>query len=509
MPDRRSFCTMLLLAGLTATTASPVLAETPQPGGTLRIATLGLDTADPHRHTGSISVQQVYVEALTSIADDGSVKPFLAESFEMSADGKTYTFQIRDDVLFHNGRELSAQDVLANFERVKNEVSGGWLASAMQKIDGLEAPSERTFVVRLSEAYAPFLNLISELWILAPDSPGWDGTIETPIGTGPFAFGSWVPQVELIAPRHEQYWMAGQPYLDAVHFDLSDGGDRSLALRSGDLHIASVDRDQLPLLAQDDAISIQQLKDTSWYFWSFNNRSPRPPFDNVRVREAIPYALDKPAYISFIAGEQGVVTNQMVIPGNFYFDQALHDADKHAAPDLALAKQILGEEGVDPSAITLRVVSWQNAYSEVAAQMVRELGFAIEHIALDDLGAQQRLGEFDWDLAPFGSGPRADIFLRYVRMMSDGPNPVLWGGVQSEAYDGIVSAAVAEPDPETRRRLYLDAWQLVMDNYWTVVAGHAANVIAVRDEVKGFTPGFTWSTHRVDGGLAFTWLEAG
>lgn len=490
--------------------AAPALAQDdPVYGGTLNFATLGLDTADPHRHTGSIGVQQVYAEALTSIANDGSVKPWLAERFEVSEDGLTYTFTLRQGVTFHNGDTMDAEAVRENFERIKANVTRGWLASAMKLVDGFEAPEARTFVVNMSEPYAAFLPLISEAWILSPESPGWDETITTPIGTGPFEFGEWVPQVELIAPKHEEYWQEGLPYLDAVRFDLRDATEENaLALRAGDLHVARVPGDALPELRADPQIEVEFLKDTTWYFWSFNNREPNPPFDNLKVREAVTYALDKAAYMDFVAGPDGIVTNQMAIPGNFYFDEAVHEADTHAAPNLERARDILAEEGVDPSSITLEVVSWQSSYAEVAVQMVKQLGFEVNHRALDDLGAQNALGEYDWDLAPMASGPRADIFLRFVRFMSDGPNPVLWGGVQDDELDAMINDAVTTVDAGERREKYLAAWQHIMDEYYTVVVGHASNAFGVRAEVGGFETGFTWSPNRVDGGLAFTHLQA-
>src|SRR5689334_13824766 len=89
----------LLLGGAAIAIAAgiglPAFAQEPKRGGVLRYSTLGLDSADPHRQTGSVAVQQIYVEALTSIASDGSVEPFIAESFEIAEDGKTYTFKIR------------------------------------------------------------------------------------------------------------------------------------------------------------------------------------------------------------------------------------------------------------------------------------------------------------------------------------------------------------------------------------------------------------------------------
>lgn len=495
-------------AGLIAlSTVSPVLAaDEPLRGGILRFTDSQLDTSDPHRHTGTFDVQQVYVEAMTSIARDGSVEPFLAETIETSPDGRIYRFKARKGVHFHNGREMTADDFLQNFTRVKETIGGGWLSSAMQLVDALRVVDGDTFEVTLKEPYAPFLALLSELWILAPESPGWDETITNPIGTGPFVFTTWRPQVSLVAKAFDDYWREGLPYLDELQFDLRDNVDSSLALRAGEVDIADVSGESLAAVAADPAISLQYLTDSQWCFWSFNNKSPVPPFDRPEVREALTYALDKNAYMQVIGGKT-IVTNQMAAPGNFYFDQALHDADKHAAPDLAKAAAMLKELGIDPAARPLKVVSWQETYAQVAVEMVRQLGFEVEHIALDDLGAQRRLTQFDWDIAPFCSGPRADIFLRYVRFMSDGPTTQIWGSPQDNELDVLINKAAAEADPEARKAAYLEAWKRITDKYYVVVVGHEFRPVAIRNEVKGYTTGFTTSPNRADGGVAFTWLN--
>ena len=130
----------LLLGGAALALPASALAQAAPRAGTLKVAFLGLDTADPHRHTGSIAVQQVYVEALTSIADDGTVKPFLATAWEISPDGRRYSFTIREGVRFHNGRLLTAEDVRANAVRVRDQVRGGWLSAPMRLVETLEAP---------------------------------------------------------------------------------------------------------------------------------------------------------------------------------------------------------------------------------------------------------------------------------------------------------------------------------------------------------------------------------
>lgn len=513
-PTRRAL--LCATSGLCVTLAALMLPSAawaqaegePVRGGVLKIATLGLDTSDPHRHTGSIGVQQVYVEGLTSIANDGTAQPFLAESFEVSEDGLVYTFRLREGVKFHNGDSMTASDVQANFERVKENIEGGWLASAMQFSESFEAPDERTFVVRMSQPYAPFLNLISELWILSPESPGWGETITQPLGTGPFLFGEWIANVSLTAPAFEDYWQQELPYLEAVEFDLRDVSNNALALRAGDLHIGRITVESIDKVEEAPDLRVEYLKGTNTDYVTFNNRNSEPPLDNVRVREAIIYALDKAAITQFMHGEAGIATNQWAPPGNAYFSEEMHDADKHASPDLKKARQILEEEGVTPAEHTIEVISWDQAWNQVAVEMIRELGFQVDYKSYDDLGLQQRLDQYDWDIALAGSGPRADIFLHYIVMTSDGPNVRFTGGIQDAEFDRDVESAVANPDFEERKDLYLDAWQSAMNNYYTVLMNHAAAPYGVREEVKGFQFGYTYGPHYAGGGLAETWLAS-
>ncbi len=485
---------------------STAAAQTPKTGGILKLSTLGLDTADPHRHTGSIAVQQVYVEGLTGIAADGSVKPFLAEKFSVSPDGKTYTFYLRKGVRFHDGSEMTSKEVVENFKRVQ-KLAKGWLASAMKLMTSAQAKDSYTVEVALSAPYAPFSALLSELWILSPASPGWDETISKPIGTGPFTFGAWVPNVSMACPKNPNYWQKGMPYLDGLEFDLSSSNP-DLKLRAGDIHVASLGADQdIIKKVLSEGYQVKYQKDSTWLFWAFNNRSPRAPFDNPKVREAISYGLDKAGILAVAAGNTGIVNTQMVSKGNFYHDPGMDKVDKHAKADIAKSQSMLKSLGVDPSKITIKYVTWQNSYSMIAAEMLKKIGFKVNHIALDDIGAQNELGKYDWDMTVMGSGPRADIFMRYQRLLSDGPNPTLWGGIKDPELDNLINAAVVMVDDVARKEAYLKAFKRVMDKYYFVVAGHYFNGMGIGKNVVDFEPGFTWSPHNVDGGVARTWLK--
>ena len=293
-----------------------------------------------------------------------------------------------------------------------------------------------------------------------------------------------------------------------MHFDLRDGTDKSLAIRSGDLDVAYVSKDAAEDLQRAGAAVIEGLKDSAWYFLSFNNRKPRKPFDDIRVRKALAHCIDKPGFMNFVGGSRAQTSNQFVGANNFYFDRALYEADEFKKPDLEKAKALLKEAGVDPSKYTVVFVSWQVPYAQIAVQMIRRLGFKVHHVALDDIGTQKRLSQYDWDLTVMSSGPRSDIYLRYVRLMSEGPNPVLWGGIQDPTLDKLIAEAAETTDAQARRTAYLKAFKRVMEKGYFYVIGLTPDLIAIRKGVTGFHTGFTWACHWADGGVDHADLKA-
>ncbi|HQZ11356.1 MAG TPA: ABC transporter substrate-binding protein [Devosia sp.] len=495
-----------IMAALFLSQASlPAIAQ--EYGGTLHLNWGTLDTTDFHRHTGTISLPHSFAETLTSISRDGSPKGLLAESWTVSDDALTYTFNIRKGVKFHNGRELTASDVRQNFERIRDKVEGGWLTTAMEQVESFSTPDDHTFVVQLKVPFSPFLNLIAEAWILAPESPGWDTNITQPIGTGPFTFDSWTPQLTLNGSKFKDYWMEGKPYLDAVVFDVREVADSSLALRAGDYEISTVQLSKVDSI-QKEGFEIAFQGGTSWDFISFNNRKPRPPFDNVKVREAVMWAVDRTQFSTIMNGSLGVPGNQPVGEGNFFFDKDLAANDPHNVADPERAKKMLEEAGVKPSDYTIHVVSTVGSRSgPLLQQVLRGLGFGVDMKEYDDLGYQRALSEYDWDIFPGGSGARNDIFLRYVRLMSDGPNPGLWGGIQDPELDALVNKAISTPSLDESRDYYLKAWKRVMDNYYTFGLDQKPSAYAISPKLHDMTIGFNSSAHRVDGGLAFAWLD--
>ncbi|MGE3984971.1 MAG: ABC transporter substrate-binding protein [Dehalococcoidia bacterium] len=466
-------------------------------GGTLRLADIP-QTQDFHRHTGSMPSPSIVCDCPTGIDGTGATQNMLVEKIE-APDASNYTLKFRQGIKFHNGREMTSEDVKLNLQRIKS-TPGTWMKGTADYIQSMETPDKQSITLRLSAPYSPLIALLSELWLMAPESPGWDGTISKPIGTGPFVWKDWIPNDKIILERFPDYWQKDKPRIDGIEIkNIADG--KVTALLAGDLHITSVGASDMKLAQSNSSIELKQQKATSWDFFSFQNKKPNKPYDDIRVRQALAYALDKEALNQFVTGGTGKVANQMAAPGSFYWDEKL--VDPYAKPDLTKAQQLLSAAGVS-NLTPVMPVNTNPANAEVVAAQLAKIGVKPKLEVADDITTEKRIsGTTDWDVYYAGSGARADIALRFVRLMSDGPNPGLWGSPQDPQYDRLVKEAWAEVDAAKRKAKYLEAWKVVMEKLYTIPTYHNAGFRGVRKEVLGFETGAVENSNRIDGGVAF------
>ena len=221
-----------------------VAAETgPKYGGTLRAAFqnewAGLD---PHTVSSYSSYQILnnVVEGLTFFDDDLNLVPWLAESWEQSDDGLTWTFHLRHGVKFHNGREMTADDVKWSFERLIDPATGAGNAARVGPPDTkIEVIDDYTVAITHPEPFGIFpqsLGFDKSTGIIAKESLEPDGTIAVPIGTGPFKISEVEGTTRLVLEKNQDYWQEGLPYLDKVEITpIPDDTVRETALRGGEV----------------------------------------------------------------------------------------------------------------------------------------------------------------------------------------------------------------------------------------------------------------------------------
>jgi len=297
-------------AGVTAAAALSIAgpwgrsaAAAGKPGGTL-IAAFSADPAgfDPQRGPSGMShvvIEQVY-STLMALDPDAKPYPELAESYEVSDDGLTYTFKLRQGVKFHNGDELTADDVKFSFDRLRAKDSGYSYGSQVETIASVDVIDPHTVQFKLSKRTGPFL-----IYMAFPGSSivpkklvesGHDLNAQ-PVGTGPFKFVSYQPRQAIVFEKNPNYFEAGKPYFDAMEYRIiSDITALTNAVMSGEVNFSNEvpPKDWATIQGNGDLVGV--TLEGSRYNWLLCNTT-KAPLDNPKVRQAIAQAIDRNALV--------------------------------------------------------------------------------------------------------------------------------------------------------------------------------------------------------------------
>ena len=222
------------------------------------------------------------------------LEPDLAESWE-TPDPTTYIFHLRDDARFHDGRRVGASDVVYSFQTMMDRsVQTAKGATVLGLIESVEATGDLVVEFRLSEPFAPFLwNLVAIAII--PDGSGAD-IAENPMGSGPFAFDHYLTDTEIVLRSNPDYY-GDPPRLDRLRFKIvPEAVVRGLELRKGtvDIVVNALPADMVEVLRDDPQLSLLESDGTNYQYLAFNLEDPI--FKDVRVREAIAYAIDRDSH---------------------------------------------------------------------------------------------------------------------------------------------------------------------------------------------------------------------
>ncbi len=330
-----------------------------------------LSNLDPQRNA-TAGIREVLFnifEGLVKASPDGSVTEAVASDYEISEDGKTYTFTLREGVTFHNGEPVTAGDVVYSLERCAgSENDGTPLVSAFSIVEGVAAPDERHVVVTLSEPNLEFIYSMTAAII--PQGSGPDIT-ETMVGTGPFRFVSYAPQDSLVMEKYDGYWSADKAArLDQVTFKIiPDVNAMVIGLKGGSLDMVI----HLPNTLEEEVQgSFTVLQDTMKLVQALYLNNAVEPFDNELVRQAMYHAIDVQEIIDFVCGGAGVATGTSMYPANQrYFMPELAQKYPH---DVEKARQLLAQAGYgDGFEMSITVPSNYAQHMETAQVIIEQL----------------------------------------------------------------------------------------------------------------------------------------
>lgn len=305
-------------------------------GGTLRVtmssAINNLDPAYTNLLT-AITVQRRVVEPLFKINPDLSIVESLATGVEFSDDGTTWTVSLREGVQFHEPyqREMVAEDVVYNFDRIADPDTGSSVASSLSALSDWSAIDDHTLELNLS---APDQSLQASLTngglsVLSPEAIEEHGDMRNQVvGTGPFVFDEWVTRDHITLVRNENYWRDGIPGVDEVVFrPISEPAVKITELQDGSIDlIQQTPTDYVSSLQDDDSITVGikasgrysnvHINSTTADESTTTTRNPNTPTADRQIRQAINEALNRNAFIEVIGGGYGTVTQEFYPEGN-------------------------------------------------------------------------------------------------------------------------------------------------------------------------------------------------
>ncbi|WP_416444645.1 ABC transporter substrate-binding protein [Leucobacter sp. HNU] len=278
-------------------------------------------------------------ESLFKLNDDGTISPLLATKHEMSSDGLTYTFTLRDGVKFHSGKALTSADVKASIEAVLAPDSQSARKSSLEVIKSIETPDARTVKVDLKQRSISFPYLLSYIWVVNADAKNLEKQED---GTGPYTLGEWKRGSTLTLKRWNDYWGEKAKNGKVVFSYFTDATAEDTALTSGrvDLITSVQNPDALPQLEKSGKFTINDGKSTTKELLAFNDRAK--PFADAKVRQAIYSAIDRKKLLNAIWGDYGTLIGSMVPPSDPWYE----DLTQLNPYDPERSKTLLREAGL-------------------------------------------------------------------------------------------------------------------------------------------------------------------
>ena len=428
----------------TTTTAAEVSAQTDVVIGLqLEPPTLDL-TSSPAAAIPQVLLYNVY-ETLVKLEADGSISGLLAESWEVSDDGLTYTFSLRDGVAFHNGDTLDADDVVFSITNVLTKDPAHPFATTLAPISNVTAVDASTVEITVSQVSANLLFYLTQGQGVILNEAAI-GTIENePVGTGPFRFSSWTVGDSIVLEKNPDYW--GEPaLLETVTFRyINDPNALNNAMLAGDLDIiAGVSAPELlSAFESDDRFQVLQGLTNGEVTLSLNGRNA--PLDDPLVRQAITHAIDRQAVVDLAYAGYGTVIGTFSTP----LDPWYRDLTDVYPYDPDRARELLAEAGV--SDVTLRMVLPPTSYAtrsgEIIASQLAEVGINVEITNVEwGVWLEDVFTNYDYDMSIVAHVEPRDVF-QYG-------NPEYYWGDDSPQVAPILAEAEAEPDEATRNDLY-------------------------------------------------------
>ena len=489
--DRRRFLATSAGYGSLAMAAFEAGAQTPRKGGIMRISVdQAVAKLNPlvTRVNPEYMVSELLYSALTRLRVDMSVEPDLALSWTSSADLLEWIFTLRQGVVFHDGSPCTADDVVATFEAILDPKTASPARQNVGPIAKVAARNDTTVVFTLS---APFADLPVTLAYtnakVIPASVIKSGLAKldrAAVGTGPFKLVSYEGDRKIVVARNEAYYDKARPYLDRIDILVyPDSTAEGSALIAGDTDMIST----LPpteFARLQKAKGVNALRVPSGQFCNVNFGCDQKPFNDVRVRQALAFTIDRAAMVDFVTEGFGTTGDDTPMNSAYRY----HSPQVAKKPDIAKAKALLAAAGYPNGIDTTMIASDRPPVRTQLAVAMREMakpaGFRIN---VETMPHATYLDQV-WKKGSFYVGfynmqATADAIFALLYTSDSAWNETRWNNA---AFDKVVQTARATVDQSKRKALYAEAQKLMYNETPSIIPIFFDLLAAQRDWVQGY-----------------------
>ena len=466
---------------------APAKAAMRKKGGTMRMGKAHgqtTDSLDPGvAENGFTTALMFGVHGfLTEVGKDGSLQPSLAESWEASADAASWRFKLRKDVTFHDGKTLDADDVIAAINHHRGAESTSAAGPIVKPIKEIKADGKDTVVFDLEAGNADFPFVLSDYHVAIVPAKDGKAHWQSGNGCGAYKLDSFKPGITAELSRHEGHWDSDRGFFDSIEMlALVDLNARTTALITGDVDaIDRLDLKTVGLLKRRPQVKVHSVAGTQHFTFAMSTK--QKPFDDVNVRLALKYGVNRQELVDKILFGYGEVGNDHPIgSGQRYYNKDL--AQREYDPDKA--KFHLKQAGLDSLKVDLSAadaafggavdaaVLYQNSAKKAGIEL------AVKREPNDGYWADI------WMKKPFcavywSGRPVEDQMFSTAYASGAAWNDTFW---ENARFNELLTAARAELDDEKRRAMYYEMQEIVHDDGGTVIPMFAAYVFATNDKL--------------------------
>lgn len=447
---------------------------------------------DPHKeiNTTSVIVADHFFDALVE-RDPRTMAtiPSLAASWDI-IDSLTYVFHLRHGVRFHDGVELTARDVKYSFDRILDPDFSNRVRTYATAIDSVNVIDDYTVEIKLKTAYAPIINRMASFYIVPQhyvEAIGDEEFNRNPMGSGPYRFVEWVRDDHITMVANEDYWRGAPNIKNVVFRAIPDGSTRMAALLSGEAHLAdTISADDVPAVERANCCYVGTSDSNTMYYMTFN--SSNAPFDDVRVRRALSYAIDWDEILELFGGHATRIPFPSMPTDFGYAGIAERLEGLIYAYDPERARELLAEAGFS-SGLHVKLMgpagrypSGENVIQAVANQ-------------LEQIGVTTDIEILEWGVfygEMYAAGLQRDLTLGSMSNPLFDPDHLMATNFDprrsafyfhSEELTSLIDEGMEETDPALRTEIYARAMAYLLDQAAYIWGYQVGRVYGLSNEI--------------------------